>query len=228
MTLPNSSTEPPAFVVTDAALTLPPNLVSAVLLTMTSANAFVKPKALVKVTAPEPVSTVKFLTALLVAVSITSSKTTVPPSVVRTALVPRVIALPKRCAPAVVTEPPLSNVVPEPLTVNAASALNEPTAPPKVVVPLPVTVKARAIPLSLSTVWFRAISVPARTESLRTKISPLYVCMPVVVILPASTTVEPVVTTDAAVKAAPKDASPALTVTSPSSPVVVCAPLTPA
>ena len=140
---------------------------------MTSANAFVKPKALVKVTAPEPVSTVKFRTALLAAVSITSSKTTAAPSVVRTAFAPKVTTLPKRCAPVVVTEPPLSNVVPEPSNVSAARALNAPTAPPKVVVPLPVTVKARAPKLSLSTVWFRAISVPARTASLRTKTSPL-------------------------------------------------------
>ena len=160
-------------VVTDAALTLFPNLVRPVLLTVTSANAFVKPRALVKVTLPNPASTVRFRTALLVAVSITSSKTTSPPSVVRTVFAPRATALPKRCAPVVSTEPPFSNVVPEPFTVSDVRALNAPTVPPKVVVPLPVTVKARAPKLSLSTVWFRAISVPARTASLRTKTSPL-------------------------------------------------------
>ena len=64
--------------VSDAAPTLLPNLVSPVLLTVTAANAFVAPKASVKVTPPEPAVTVKLRAALLVAVSITLAKLTAP------------------------------------------------------------------------------------------------------------------------------------------------------
>ena len=176
VTLPNSSTEPPASVVTDAAATLLPNFVRPELFTVTPASEFVPPKASLKVTPPDPAVTVKPRAALLVALSTTLSKLTAPSAfvAVRAVSAPRVSALPKLCAPVVFTEPPLSSVVlPLPLTVSEAKALNAPTAPPNVVVPLPVTVRARAEPLSLSTFWFRAISVPVRTVSRRTKTSPL-------------------------------------------------------
>ena len=115
-------------------------------------------------------------------------KLTAPPSVVRTVSTPKVTAFLKSCAPVVVTEPPFSNVVPEPFTVSAARALlaaPAPTVPAKVVMPLPVTVKALA-ELPLLTVRFSAMSVPMRVVLPVSVTTPSYVCVPSVVIAPFS------------------------------------------
>ena len=78
-----SSTEPSASVVSDAAATLLPNLVSPELLTVTLANALVRPRALENETPPDPAVTVRSCAALLVAVLITSAKLMSPLAEVR-------------------------------------------------------------------------------------------------------------------------------------------------
>ena len=81
--------------------------------------------------------------------------------VIRAVFTPSVTALPKLCAPTVVTAPAFRSVVPEPFTSSDSSAAVPPTIPPKVVTPLPVTVSVRAVP-SLLIVCASVISVPCR------------------------------------------------------------------
>ena len=76
--------------------------------------------------------------------------------------------------------------MPEPFTVSEARALlpaPAPTVPAKVVMPLPVTVKALA-ELPLFTVRFNEMSVPVRVVLPVSVTSPSYVCVPSVVIAP--------------------------------------------
>ena len=124
-----------------------------------------------KVTSPEPAVIDKVAGAAGVAVASASDelsvlvKPTFELVVIKTVFTPSVTALPKLCAPTVVTAPAFRSVVPVPFTASEASAAVPPTMPPKVVTPLPVTVSARAVP-SLLIVRVKVMSVPARTTSL--------------------------------------------------------------
>ena len=127
-----------------------------------------------KVTSPEPAVIVRVAGAAGVAVASVSDEFSVlvKPAlefvVIRAVFAPSVTALPKVCAPTVVTVPAFRSVVPMPFTVSeakASPATPVPIAPPKVAVPLPVTVKAFAVPL-LFTVRVRVMSVPVRTTLL--------------------------------------------------------------
>ena len=70
-------------------------------------------------------------------------KPIVAPSVLVTSVsAPSVTASPKLCAPVVRTEPPFRAVVPAASVVSEVSAVVPPTAPPKLVAPVPLTVRA--------------------------------------------------------------------------------------
>ena len=85
----------------------------------------------------------------------TSVLARVTPTPVSMVLAPRVTASLKVCAPVVVMLPPLMAVVPAASVVRLLSfspAVALPTAPPRVVVPLSLRLKLRAVPSDLTVV----------------------------------------------------------------------------
>ena len=216
VTLPNSSTEPPASVVSDAATTLLSNLVSPELLTVTPASGSVKPKALLKVTAPDPAVTVKPRAALPVAVLINSAKLMAPFVDARVTVSVNEIAVAKPIALPV----PVTEMLPPRLLAPTPDWLN---APVELIVPAAIVVKVLELAI---------VTAPtAVTAALTVKPAPVNERAPASVVAPPIV-VRPVpafCVRLTAVKAAPMVTSLAeASVTAPSAPVVVTAPLVPA
>ena len=162
--------------VTDAALTLLLNLVRPVLLTVTAAKAFVAPKASVKVTPPEPATTVKLRATLLASVSITLAKLTAPLAEVSVTLSVSVMA----CAKLIALPVPVTEILPPKLL---APAPDWPNAPVELIVPAAMVVKVpeftivTAPPAVTAALTVKPVPVNARAPV--SEVAPLMVVRPV-------------------------------------------------
>ena len=162
--------------VTDAALTLLLNLVRPVLLTVTSANAFVAPKASVKVTPPEPAATVKLRATLLVAVSIILAKLTAPLAEVNVTLSVSVVA----CAKLIALPVPVTEILPPRLLAPAPVWLK---APVELIVPAAMVVKVPEFTIVTAppavTAALTVKPVPVNESAPVNEVAPLMVVRPV-------------------------------------------------